>query len=156
MLTAVEGELAGLPETGGRGLTIGQSVYDAIVAHARADHPDLACGLVTGPVGSGRPERHLPITNAAHSPTVWEMDSGELVNTYRSMDDRDEEVVIVYHSNTATEAYPSRMDIRYANEPGAHYVIVSTMDPDTVEFRAFRIIDGKVWEEPVRIVPSTP
>ena len=42
------------------------------------------------------------------------------------MDDRDEEPVIIYHSHTATEAYPSRTDISYAYEPGAHYVLVST------------------------------
>ena len=45
------------------------------------------------------------------------------------MDDRDEEPVVIYHSHTATEAYPSRTDISYANEPGAHYVLVSTRDP---------------------------
>ena len=42
------------------------------------------------------------------------------------MEARDEEPVVVYHSHTATEAYPSRTDITYANEPGAHYVLVST------------------------------
>ncbi|MGW2313893.1 Mov34/MPN/PAD-1 family protein, partial [Actinomadura luteofluorescens] len=30
------------------------------------------------------------------------------------MDDRDEEPVVIYHSHTATEAYPSRTDISYA------------------------------------------
>ena len=53
--------------------------------------------------------------------------------------------------HSATEAYPSRTDISYANEPGAHYVLVSTRDPDTVEFRSFRIVDGTVTEEEVRI-----
>ena len=42
------------------------------------------------------------------------------------MDDRDEEPVVIYHSHTATEAYPSRTDISYASEPDAHYVLVST------------------------------
>ena len=45
------------------------------------------------------------------------------------MDDRDEEPVVIYHSHTATEAYPSRTDISYANEPSAHYVLVSTREP---------------------------
>jgi len=77
------------------------------------------------------------------------------------MDDRDEEPVVIYHSHTATEAYPSRTDISYANEPGAHYVLVSTRDgahaPDydgPVEFRSYRIVDGVVTEEEVRVVPS--
>ena len=39
----------------GRVLAIDQATYDAIVAHARRDHPDEACGVVAGPAGSDRP-----------------------------------------------------------------------------------------------------
>ena len=67
------------------------------------------------------------------------------------MDDNDEEAVVIYHSHTATEAYPSRTDISYANEPQAHYVLVSTREMEQTEFRSFRITDGKVTEEPVSV-----
>jgi [CysO sulfur-carrier protein]-S-L-cysteine hydrolase len=132
-------------------LTITQALVDQIVAHARKDHPDEACGVVAGPVGSGRPERFIPMLNAARSPTFYEFDSGDLLKLYRDMDDRDEEPVVIYHSHTATEAYPSRTDVSYASEPGAHYVLVSTREPDRTEFRSFRIVDGEVSEEEVRI-----
>jgi proteasome lid subunit RPN8/RPN11 len=132
-------------------LTIDSSTYDAIVAHARADHPDEACGVVAGPSGTDRPERFLPMLNAARSPTFYEFDSADLLRLYREMDERDEEPVVIYHSHTATEAYPSRTDISYAGEPGAHYVLVSTRDADDIEFRSFRIVDGSVTEEPVRV-----
>ncbi|MFI0896697.1 Mov34/MPN/PAD-1 family protein [Streptomyces sp. NPDC020983] len=136
-------------------LTITQELHDAIVAHARADHPDEACGIVAGPEGSGRPERFVPMLNAARSPTFYEFDSTDLLKLYREMDDRDEEPVIVYHSHTATEAYPSRTDISYANEPGAHYVLVSTAEEfSEPQFRSFRIVDGTVTEEPVKVVAS--
>jgi proteasome lid subunit RPN8/RPN11 len=59
--------------------------------------------------------------------------------------------VVIYHSHTATEAYPSRTDISYASEPGAHYVLVSTREPGADEFRSFRIIDGEVAEEEVTV-----
>jgi proteasome lid subunit RPN8/RPN11 len=72
------------------------------------------------------------------------------------MDDRDEEPVVIYHSHTATEAYPSRTDISYASEPNAHYVLVSTRDEENAEFRSYRIIDGDVTEETVDITPETP
>jgi proteasome lid subunit RPN8/RPN11 len=62
--------------------------------------------------------------------------------------------VVVYHSHTATPAYPSRTDVAYASEPGAHYVLVSTREPDTVEFRSYRIVDAAVTEEEVRVVPA--
>jgi proteasome lid subunit RPN8/RPN11 len=135
-------------------LTIDRATYDAIIAHARRDHPDEACGVVAGPEGSDRPARFIPMLNAARSPTFYEFDSGDLLRLYRELDDRDEEPVIVYHSHTATEAYPSRTDIAYASEPGAHYVLVSTRDPETVEFRSYRIVDATVTEEPVDVVDS--
>ena len=62
--------------------------------------------------------------------------------------------MVIYHSHTATEAYPSRTDIKLAQEPFAHYVVVSTRDPENYEFRSFRIVDGEVTEEPVEIVES--
>jgi proteasome lid subunit RPN8/RPN11 len=135
-------------------LRIRQDIVDQIVAHARADHPDEACGVVAGPVGTDRPERFIPMVNAARSPTFYEFDSLDLLRLYREMDARDEEPVVIYHSHTATEAYPSRTDVSYASEPNAHYLLVSTRDPDTEEIRSYRIVDGVITEEPVEIVPA--
>jgi [CysO sulfur-carrier protein]-S-L-cysteine hydrolase len=132
-------------------LILDRSVRDAIVSHARRDHPDEACGIVAGPAGSDRPDRVVEMTNAARSMTRYEFEPAEQLRVYRDMDDRDEEPVVIYHSHTATEAYPSRTDISYANEPGAHYVLVSTRDPDQAEVRSFRIVDGVVEEEPVTV-----
>ena len=109
-------------------LTIDQATYDGIVAHAKRDHPDEACGIVAGPEGSDRPTRLVEMVNAAGSPTFYEFDSTELLALYKQMWDLDEEPVVVYHSHTATEAYPSVTDIGLASEPGAHYVLVSTRE----------------------------
>jgi [CysO sulfur-carrier protein]-S-L-cysteine hydrolase len=140
-------------------LSIERDIHDAIVAHARRDHPDEACGVVAGPEGSDRPERFVPMVNAASSPTFYEFDPMDLLRLYREMDDRGEEPVVVYHSHTATEAYPSRTDIGLAMEPNAHYVLVSTREGGNsegpVEFRSYRIVDGTVTEEDVEIVPNT-
>ena len=89
--------------------------------------------------------------NAERSPTFYRFDSLEQLRVWREMDERDEEPVVIYHSHTATEAYPSRTDISYASEPGAHYVLVSTQDEHETEFRSFRIVDGEVTEEPVTV-----
>jgi len=132
-------------------LTIAAVLRDKILAHATADHPDEACGVIAGPAGSDRPVRFIPMLNAERSPTFYRFDSIEQLRVWRQMDDRDEEPVVIYHSHTATEAYPSRTDISYASEPGAHYVLVSTRDPDQQEFRSFRIVDGAVTEEEVTI-----
>lgn len=135
-------------------LTIERALVDKIVAHARADHPDEACGIVAGPIGSDRPVRYVAMDNAERSPTFYRFDSQEQLKVWREMDDRDEEPVVIYHSHTATEAYPSRTDISYASEPNAHYVLVSTRDEDETEFRSYRIVDGEVTEEEVTIVET--
>jgi len=135
-------------------LTIDRATYDAIVAHARRDHPDEACGVVTGPEGSDRAVRFIPMLNAARSPTFYEFDSADLLALYKQMAADDEEPIVIYHSHTATEAYPSRTDISYASEPNAHYVLVSTREPDSAEFRSFRIVDGVVTEEPVSVIET--
>lgn len=136
-------------------LRISQELVDAMVAHARKDHPDEACGVIAGPLGSDQPTRFIPMVNAARSPTFYEFDSVDLLRLYREMDDRDEEPVVIYHSHTATEAYPSRTDISYAAEPNAHYVLVSTRETGSAdgpcELRSFRIIEGVVDEESVEI-----
>ena len=133
-------------------LTIRADLVDAMVAHARADHPDEACGVIAGPEGSDRPERYIAMVNAERSPTFYRFDSGEQLKVWREMDNADEAPVVIYPSHPATEAYPSRTDISYASEPDAHYVLVSTRDPDAHELRSYRIVDGVVTEEPVQIV----
>lgn len=135
-------------------LVIRADLVEAMVKHARADHPDEACGIIAGPEGSDQPLRFVPMVNAERSPTFYRFDSGEQLRLWREMDRNDEEPIVIYHSHTATEAYPSRTDISYASEPNAHYVLVSTRDAETEEIRSYRIVDGVVTEEPVSIVES--
>jgi proteasome lid subunit RPN8/RPN11 len=134
-------------------LTISQKIVDAILEQSRVEYPDECCGVILGPVGSDSALRLKPMINAAHSPTFYEFDPKDLLALYREVDDKDEEIVVIYHSHTETEARPSRTDIAYAGEPGAHYVLVSTREEiaPATEFRSFRIIDGVVTEEEVSI-----
>jgi proteasome lid subunit RPN8/RPN11 len=135
-------------------LRISAELRSKIIAHALADHPDEACGVIAGRTGSDQPERFIPMLNAERSPTFYRFDSLEQLRVWRDMDNRDEEPVVIYHSHTGTEAYPSRTDVSYASEPGAHYVLVSTRDTQRPEFRSFRIVDGAVTEEDVLVVPE--
>jgi proteasome lid subunit RPN8/RPN11 len=125
---------------------------EAMVAHARRDHPDEACGLLAGPDGADRPERHIPMVNAERSPTTYRFDSAEQLRVWRGLEELGETVVVIYHSHPATEAYPSRTDVDLAAEPDVHYVLVSTRDAAAHELRSFRIVEGVVTEETVDIV----
>ena len=134
-------------------LNISRAHVDAMLAQSRAEYPDEACGVILGPIGKDHAVRLKPMINAAQSPTFYEFDPKDLLALYREIDDLDEEIVVIYHSHTETEAYPSRTDIAYAGEPGAHYVLVSTREEiaPATEFRSYRIIDGIVTEEVVSI-----
>ena len=136
-------------------LKIAREHVDAMIAHARADHPDEACGVIVGPAGSDDPVRLMQMINADRSPTFFRFDPAEQFQLYKALDAQDEEIIVVYHSHTATEAYPSRTDISLATEPQAHYVLVSTADADGVDgrvrVRSYRIVDGAVSEEEIDV-----
>ena len=110
--------------------------------------------FIAGLAADRAPTRHIPMENSAYSPTFYEFESKALLALYRELDDRDEVPVVIYHSHTSTEAYPSRTDIAYAGEPEAHYVLLSTREEiaSRSELRSFRIVDGVVTEEPVEII----
>jgi len=135
-------------------LELPRTIHDAVIAHARRDHPDECCGVLPGI--DGRVTRIVEMQNAERSPTGFSWESGEVLALHRDMDDRDEEMLVVYHSHTMTEAAPSRTDVRFAvgaTGPDVHWLIVSTREEATTEVRSFLIAaDGEVSEEEVRLV----
>lgn len=129
-------------------LELPRVMLDQVIAHARRDHPDEACGVIAGREGAAT--RVVEMDNAERSPTFYRFDAVEQLRVWRSMDDADEVPFVIYHSHTATEAHPSRTDISLASEPDAHYLLVSTR-AEAEEVRSFRIVDGVVTEEPVSV-----
>jgi [CysO sulfur-carrier protein]-S-L-cysteine hydrolase len=136
-------------------LTIARAQVEEMIAHAREDYPDEACGVVVGPEGSDQPVRLVRMINADRSPTFFRFDPQEQFALHKQMQSDGEEIVVVYHSHTSTEAYPSRTDISLAAEPQAHYLLVSLAesgaDEGPTEVRSFRIVDGVVTEEEIQL-----
>ncbi|WP_152361369.1 Mov34/MPN/PAD-1 family protein [Microlunatus speluncae] len=136
-------------------LKISQAYLDEMIKHAREDFPDEACGVIIGPEDTRDLARLVRITNAERSPTYFRFDPDERLQLSNEMFPLDQEVLVVYHSHTSTEAYPSRTDISEAYEPQAHYVIVSLeesgREEGPVSVRAYRILDGDVTEEEITI-----
>jgi len=129
-------------------LELPRAMVDQVIAHARRDHPDEACGVIAGKGGAAT--RMVEMENAERSPTFYRFEAKEQLRVWREMDDADEVPFVVYHSHTATEAYPSRTDIALAGEPDAHYLLVSTR-AEQDEVRSFRIAEGVVSEEEIRL-----
>ena len=129
-------------------LSLPRAMVDLVMAHARRDHPDECCGLISAKDGVAA--QVFELENAERSPTGFSFGTDSL-RVYRAMDDADEEPWIVYHSHTATEAYPSRTDIRWSATAGFPYwLLVSTRAPED-EVKAFTITDGEVTEVALEI-----
>lgn len=133
-------------------LHIKREVLDQIQALAQLEHPIEACGIVASSPGSKVACRLIPMKNQAASPIFFQFDSREQFRVFRELDDQDEYCRAIYHSHTASEAYPSREDLEYAGNPEAHYLIVSTWENARVPIRSFRLLHGKVIEENIVVL----
>lgn len=133
-------------------LSLRVGLLEAMLEQARRDHPLETCGIIAAPLGGKVAERLIAMENASRSPTFFSFDPRQQLRVWRELDERDEECRVIYHSHTASVAYPSADDVRYAGDPSVHYVIVSTLPDIEVPIRSFRIIDNKVTEESIYIV----
>lgn len=132
-------------------------IHAAMVAHALDGFPNEACGLFAGPLNSTRVERFFPMTNVAASSQIYRLDGREMLDVEAEADAAGLQVMGVMHSHTHTSAYPSPTDVRDAEiaDPFGtwHFVIVSLKHPEPM-MRSFRLLDGTITEEPVRVDPA--
>jgi proteasome lid subunit RPN8/RPN11 len=136
-------------------VTIPSAISAAIVARARAEQPNEACGLIVGDrpaAAGGRALRFEPTRNRAASPFRYEIDSDDLLRLTIATDDADEVFWAIVHSHVASPARPSPTDLGLALYPDALYLLVS-LDPAEVDratgepgLRAWRIVDGAAFE----------
>ena len=101
----------------------------------------------------GRVVEVLASANVADSAKVYEVDPRVMLRATRRADELGLEVLGVFHSHTHSDAYPSPTDVRQAPDPAWHYVLVSFRVVPTV-LRSYRVVDGAVTEESVRIESS--
>lgn len=136
------------------GLTISPGLADELLAHARAEVPNEACGLLSGDEASGRATAYHPARNADQSPYVYTVHPDDLLRIVLRIDDDGEDLVAIFHSHTHTPAVPSPTDRRQARYPGAFYLLASLTDPDATPaqaLRAWRITDGESRDVPLHI-----
>ena len=136
-------------------LELTRDLHDEMVGHAVRGLPDEACGLFAGAFGSDRVERFFPMRNAAESSRVYQLDPQEMLAVEKHADDAGLAVIGVMHSHTHTVNYPSPTDVqdaaRFDPFGSWSFVIVSLQHPDP-SLRAYRILDGEITEEIVRII----
>jgi proteasome lid subunit RPN8/RPN11 len=134
-------------------LVISRAYADEIVAHARAESPAEACGLIAG--AEGLATRLYRIPNADPSIYRYNMEPRAQLRAIQDMDDRGWDLLAIYHSHTHTPAYPSPTDISLAFYPDVFYAIVTLQDAENPRIRAFRVVGSLVREVPVCIAPGS-
>src|SRR3954470_11595217 len=122
------------------------TLVEAIVAQARAEDPNEACGLVIGDrpaADGGSPLRYEPTRNKAASPYRYEIDPDDLLRLTIATDDADEVFWAIVHSHVRSPAYPSPTDVGLAFYPDALHLLVSLAEDEPAR-GAFRIVDGEI------------
>lgn len=129
-------------------ISLPQSFIHEIIAQAHKDAPNECCGIIAGE--GGRAVKLFRAKNAEASPYRYSVEPKDLFRIYRECDENGWSFLAIYHSHTASEAYPSPTDVRLAFWPEAYYVLVSLQDAKKPVVRAFRILDGAVSEEEIQ------
>jgi proteasome lid subunit RPN8/RPN11 len=118
-----------------------------LAAHARAEAPNEACGLIA--FRDGVAERYLPGINAAPSPYYFELRPRDPEDFF--LEDEGYELA-VFHSHLSSPPRPSRTDVENVGLwRGKPYFILSLARD---ELAGWRITDGGI--EPLEAAPATP
>jgi [CysO sulfur-carrier protein]-S-L-cysteine hydrolase len=124
-------------------MRIPRTIYDELLEHAHDEAPNECCGLIGGEDGVAKTVYRA--RNAEASPLRYNLDPQDQFRIMTEMEERGEDLSAIYHSHTASPAYPSQTDINLAAYPDALYLIVSLAEGEK-DLRGFRIEDGEVTE----------
>ena len=134
-------------------LFIPAAIHREIIAHCQQEYPKEACGILAGLKTA--PEKQVgeiiqvyPMRNVENSPIGYSLDPREQLHVEKLMRQQGQWMRAIYHSHTATEAYPSSVDVSLAISPDIAYVLVSLKDRSKPVLKAY-CIDGTTvtnWE----------
>jgi proteasome lid subunit RPN8/RPN11 len=130
------------------GLSMPAALADELLAHARAELPNEACGLLAGDLAAATADAYHPARNADASPYVYSVHPDDLVRIVLGIEDGGQDLVAIFHSHTHTPAVPSPTDRRQARYPVV-YLVASLSDPEASpaeSLRAWRIEDRESRE----------
>ena len=130
-------------------LTLKKELFKRITEHAIREFPNEACGILSG--SQGRVGKVYEMTNTDKSPQTFFMDAKEQLRVMKEIRNKGEEMIGIYHSHVASEAYPSSHDVELALYPEVSYVIISIKNKKNPSARSFKIVEGKISEEELKI-----
>jgi proteasome lid subunit RPN8/RPN11 len=102
---------------------ISSELRDQMLKHILSWLPEEACGLLAGK--DGRVARVFPVENAEHSPVRFRMDPEQQVCAFEEIEERELELLAIFHSHPMGPAGLSATDLAEAAYPGVWHVIWS-------------------------------
>ncbi len=135
-------------------LIVPRPLVEEIIAHCRSRYPKEACGLLAAspPATDHVVVQVYPMRNVEDSPVGYSMDPKEQLLVEKQMRQRGQRLIGIFHSHTATEAYPSPVDVSLAISPDVSYVLVSLQHHAQPAFKSYRIEGPTITPEPVQII----
>jgi proteasome lid subunit RPN8/RPN11 len=130
-------------------LVLKKEFLEKIIAQSIQESPYEACGILAGE--KERVKKVYPMINRDKSAERFFMEPKEQLRVMKEIRGLGLEMLGIYHSHLVTEAYPSKTDIELAYYQDASYVIVSLKDKVNPVIRSFKIIEGRITEEEVKI-----
>ena len=130
-------------------LILKRKFLDKIIAQARKEFPNEACGILAGK--DGKVKRVYEMRNTDASPSTFLMEPKEQLKAMKEIRNSGIEMIGIYHSHVASRAYPSAHDVELALYPEVSCAIISLEDNKNPVVKSFKIQEGEIKEEEVRV-----
>ena len=123
-------------------VTINKNDYERILAHARENLPEEACGLLAGidrEDGVREIKKVYLLTNIDHTNEHFSIDPKDQLASIKDMRAEGLKPLGNWHSHPESPSRPSEEDKRLANDSNASYLILSLEEADNPVLNAFHV-----------------
>ncbi|MBO6089997.1 MAG: M67 family metallopeptidase [Lachnospiraceae bacterium] len=123
-------------------VTINKNDYERILAHARENLPEEACGLIAGidrEDGVREIKKVYLLTNIDHTNEHFSIDPKDQLASIKDMRAEGLKPLGNWHSHPESPSRPSEEDKRLANDSNASYLILSLEEADNPVLNAFHV-----------------
>lgn len=122
-------------------ITLKKADYEKMLAHAKKELPNEACGLLAGVIEGAdkRVEKVYLLTNIDHSNEHFSLDPKEQLAAVKDMRANGLVPLGNWHSHPESPSRPSEEDKRLAYDSKASYMILSLMESEHPVLNSFKI-----------------
>ncbi len=122
-------------------IKLNKADFEKILAHARAEAPVEACGLIAGRIEDGNKliDKVYILTNVDHAEEHFTLDPKEQLAAVKDMRTNGLVPLGNWHSHPVSPSRPSQEDKRLAYDSRASYLILSLMDENAPVLNSFHI-----------------